>query len=56
MDDDSENFRNIIFGCVITLPLSLEDLVREAVEKTRGKHVHQEQLEKIVQKIGGLTV
>ena len=56
MDDESEIFRNIVLGCVITLPSSLDHLVREAVEKVRGKHVHQEQVNKIVEKIGGLSI
>ena len=56
MDDESEIFRNIVLGCVITLPSSLDNLVREAVEKVRGKQVHQEPVNKIVEKIGGLSV
>ena len=56
MDDESEIFRNIVLGCVITLPSSLDPMVREAVEKVRGKHLHWEQVEKIVEKIGGLSV
>jgi hypothetical protein len=56
MDDESEIFRNIVLGCVITLPSSLDLLVGEAVKKVRGKQVHQEQVEKIAEKIGGLSV
>ena len=56
MDDESEIFRNIFLGCVMTLPSSLDQLVREAVEKVRGKHVHQEPVKKIVEKIGGLSI
>ena len=56
MDDESEIFRNIFLVCVITLPSSLDQLVREAVEKVRGKQVHQEPVNKIVEKIGGLSI
>ena len=56
MDDESESYRNIVLGCIITLPETLDENVREAVKKAREKQVHKEPLEKVIKKIGDLSV
>ena len=56
MDDESESYRNIVLGCIITLPATLDENVREAVKKAREKQVHKEPLEKVIKKIGDLSV
>ena len=56
MDDKSENFRNLVLGCVLALPGSVEQAVRDAVEMAKKTNVHQEQVERIVEKIAGVSI
>ena len=56
MDDESESYRNIVLGCIIALPATLNKNVREAVKKAQEKQVHKEPLEKLIKKIGDLSL
>ena len=56
MDDDSEVFRDIVLGCIITLPSSLDQLVKETVEKAKEKQIHKEHINKLIEKISALHV
>ena len=44
MDDDSEALRDLILGCLITLPVSLHQGLAEQVEKSLLSHRHTEHL------------
>ena len=56
MDDDSEVFRDIVLGCIITLPSSLDQIVKETVEKAKEKQIHKEHINKLIEKISALHV
>ena len=56
MDDESEPFRKIVFGCIVTLPSTLDQPVMEAVEKARGKQIYKDLLAKTIEKISALHV
>ena len=44
MDDDSEGLRDLILGCLITLPVSLHPTLAGQVEKSLHSHRHTEHL------------
>ena len=56
MDDESEVFRDIVLGCLITLPSTLDQIVQNALEKAKEKQIHQEPINKIIEKISALNV
>ena len=56
MDDESANLRNIVLGCLITLPTSLDFLVMEEVKKVEMKHVHQDPIQKLGEKFRAFSV
>ena len=51
MDDDNESFRDIILGCLITLPLNLHDVLREQLEKSLKTHQHKQHIETLLKTV-----
>ena len=56
MDDESEVFRDIVLGCIITLPTTLDEIVQDTLEKAKEKQIHQEPINQIIEKISALHV
>jgi len=56
MDDESEVFRDIVLGCIITLPTTLDEIVQDTLEKAKEKQIHQEPINQIIEKISVLHV
>ena len=55
MDDDEDEIRNIIFNCLVNLPLQLEKIAKIEVEKAKDKHVHREYIDKLIEKFDAIS-
>ena len=51
MDDDSESLRDLILGCLITLPVSLQSVVEEKVSACLSNHRHLDHLNTLLQTV-----